>query len=128
MPAASRLRTLGFRGWYERQLIEGHAWLITGILSLVALFAAMELFVAASGWRLFGAFGVMVAGGLVCMLAFRRYLLMLAYAEHVAAHRRCEQCGTGAAEVLDTGASHEGGEEGWIKLRCRTCSHQWLIE
>lgn len=128
MPAASRLREFGFRRWYERQLIEGHAWLITGILSLIALFAGMEMFVAASGWRLFGAFGVMVATGLLCLVAFRRYLLMLAYAEHVAGHRRCGACGAGGAEVLDTGGRHEDGEEGWIKLRCRQCRQQWLIE
>jgi len=109
-------------------LIESHAYLVTGLLSLIALFSGMEMLVAATGWRLFGAFDVMVMGGMVCLLAFRRYLVMLAYAEHVAAHRRCEQCGTGAAEVLDTGTSHEGGEERWIKMRCRSCSHQWLIE
>lgn len=128
MPAASRLRALGFRRWYERQLVESHAWLVTGILSLIALFATLELFVAATGWRLFGALAIMAVAGAACVMAFRRYLLMLAYAEHVAGHRRCETCGTGGAEVLDAGAAHEGGEEGWIRLRCRRCSRQWLVE
>ncbi|MGH8619020.1 MAG: hypothetical protein ACREUW_15115 [Burkholderiales bacterium] len=128
MPSVARIRTLGFRRWYERQLLESHAYLVTGFLSLVALFAGVEQVGGSAGWRLFGALGVSVFAGMVCFGAFRRYLLMLAYAEHVASHRRCEACGTGAAEMLDAGGQREGSEEGWLKLRCRHCSHQWLIE
>lgn len=120
--------TLGFHRWYERQLLESHAYLITGFLSLIALFAGVEQVGSTGGWRLVAALGVSIFAGFVSMGAFRRYLLMLAYAEHVASQRRCETCGTGAAEMLDAGGQREGSEEGWLKVRCRKCSHQWLIE
>ena len=42
MEPAATIGRLGFRRWYERQLIEGHAWLVTLILCLVAIGACVE--------------------------------------------------------------------------------------
>ena len=40
MDIVEGVRKLGFRKWYERQLIEAHAWLVTGFLAWLL------------GWRL----------------------------------------------------------------------------
>ncbi|MGH8742527.1 MAG: hypothetical protein ACREUN_16515, partial [Burkholderiales bacterium] len=41
-PARS-IERMGFKRWYERQLLESHAWLVTCILSAFAICAALEL-------------------------------------------------------------------------------------
>jgi multisubunit Na+/H+ antiporter MnhG subunit len=42
-PARS-IGKLGFRRWYERRLIESHAWLVTAFLCLVGMAAVFEAF------------------------------------------------------------------------------------
>ena len=39
----------GFRRWYERQLIESHAYLVTAFLSLILLLAGFEALDALRG-------------------------------------------------------------------------------
>ena len=129
MPAIAAIRTLGLSRWYERQLIESHAYLVTGFLCLIALFAGLEQLSGAVGWRLFSAIALVVAAAMVCLMAVRRYLLMLAYAEHIAEQGRCGHCGHRRIAVLDAGGDR-GCELGdaWLKVRCHKCSHQWLSE
>ncbi len=129
MSAGSPLRTLGLRRWYERQLIESHAYLVTGFLCLIVMFAGLEQLSTTGGWRLFSAIAMIAAATVVCLMAVRRYLLGLAYAEHVAEQGRCARCGAvSGITVLDSGGSASGGrEEPWVNVRCRACAHQWLI-
>ena len=42
MEPADSIGRLGFARWYERRLIEGHAWFITGFICLIAIAACME--------------------------------------------------------------------------------------
>lgn len=46
MELAAHLRKYGFRRWYERQLYESHAYLVTAFLSLIAVATAAELYTA----------------------------------------------------------------------------------
>ena len=42
MTPADRIDKLGFRRWYERELIEGHAYLVTGFLSFIVIAVFLE--------------------------------------------------------------------------------------
>src|SRR5258707_3554568 len=42
MEPADSIRRLGFARWYERRLIEGHAWFISGLACVVAIAACIE--------------------------------------------------------------------------------------
>ncbi len=42
MEPAAGIGKLGFSRWYERELIEGHAWLITCFLCMLAIAACVE--------------------------------------------------------------------------------------
>ena len=74
MEPGSSIEKLGFKRWYERQLIESHAWLVSCILCALAIAATLEL----TGFRLTSfagllAFGFVYAAGLVCWHSLKRY-------------------------------------------------------
>jgi hypothetical protein len=41
---ASGIRRLGFRRWYERQLLESHFWLVSCILAMLLVAVCIETF------------------------------------------------------------------------------------
>ena len=44
MASLDIIRKRGFRVWYERQLIETHAWLVTCFLGIIATASGVEIF------------------------------------------------------------------------------------
>ena len=134
MELAEGIRKIGFRRWYERQLIEGHLYLISGILCLFTVIASFEGFsVRLPAWEVLLRLSAVIAGSAVCLWTFQRYLVMLHVAEHAAEHSVCEKCatyrglelsGARAAQALeaDRNASVPVG------VRCRACKHEWMIE
>lgn len=133
MDIAEGIRKFGFRRWYERQLIESHVYLVTGILSLILVLACLEEFsVSASGWRITLMLALMVAGGMLCVWSMARYHVMLGHAQHAAEHSVCAQCGSrGALEVVKSSAVHDefaSRAEAWLGVRCRNCGHEWMME
>ena len=133
MELSQGIRRFGFRRWYERQLIESHLYLVTGILALFMAIACFEDFGSRNpAWETLLRLAAMTAGIGVCLWTFRRYLNMLALAEYAAERSVCEKCGTyrgldlAARQVQATGA-----EEGVllpVGVRCRKCGHEWTIE
>ena len=74
MPVADRICKLGFRRWYERQLIEAHGSLVTAFLGVILVAVCMDQF----RWRDAGfkplIMLVLIVGGLVlCFKAVRYY-------------------------------------------------------
>ena len=69
MDIVQGIRKLGFRRWYERRLIEAHAFLITGFLALILAVAFLELRgeTPAGGQRVIYLLGAVasMAGGIV---------------------------------------------------------------
>jgi len=137
MELAEGIRKLGFRRWYERQLIESHLYLISGFLCLVMVLASVEeLNLRTPTWETLLRLMAMVGGAAVCLWTSRRYLVMLGFAEHAAERSVCEKCA--AYRGLDL--SHVGvsraqkrGEDGEstlnsVGVRCRQCGHEWTIE
>src|SRR5205809_4396108 len=102
-PAA--IRKHGFRKWYERQLIESHAALVTCLLCGITLAALIEeVNLVKLEWRtavLLGvAFGAIVLG----VFSWRRYITVLERAERYGERSSCPECKTyGRFDILSTG-------------------------
>ncbi len=125
MSAAKTIRRIGFRKWYERELLQCHANLVLLLLATLGLLGCAEAYSAslALGDRL-QLLAAALASAAIGLLALRRYLYMLNHAEYVANQAVCEQCDTYARwDLLDELASGSR-----LRVRCRHCSHQWEIE
>jgi hypothetical protein len=120
MEPADSIRRLGFNRWYERQLIEGHAWFVSAFACTIVIAACMEeLTFRGSALRLLAYIGVVVAAGGVGIYGIRRYGQILVQAERIGEHATCASCGTYARFKM-VSASH---------AQCRKCAHEWrLIE
>ncbi|MGA7986225.1 MAG: hypothetical protein WCA01_13680 [Burkholderiales bacterium] len=121
LPAAN-IGKLGFRRWHERQLIEGHAWFVTGLLCAIAVAALLEAlaFNDPLPQRLLTLAGAFAAG-LVGCYAFSAYFRITARAQRLADCSTCKQCGVYGSYAL-TAASSDS-----MSVRCRNCGSQWTI-
>jgi hypothetical protein len=118
------IRRLGFRKWYERELLQSHVHLVLTFVCALGLLAAFEAASHFTSWtdRVIDALAILVAGG-IGLWALRRYLYLLMHAENIANQADCPGCGVYARFTLvDTAPRHEG-----IPVRCRDCAHQWSI-
>jgi predicted Zn finger-like uncharacterized protein len=124
MRLAEGIRRLGFRKWYERELLQSHAHLALCFLCLVGIFGALE----GAGRGSWGERWDNLLGALLCVGAglwsMRRYLHLLNHAEYAAHQAECPQCKTyGRLELVQSDASGDV-----VQVRCRQCSHVWRIE
>jgi hypothetical protein len=123
MDPAAGIGKLGFKRWYERELLEGHAWLVSCVLCLLAVAACLEELslraplpqVLALGAAVFGA-------GLLAIYGWNRYRLIMAVVERIGEHSTCGACRTYAAFRLI------GTEGESLRVRCRKCAHEWRID
>jgi hypothetical protein len=124
MKLAQGIRTVGFRKWYERQLLRSHAHLAAVLLGVVAMMMALEAATryATQAERLFD-WAVAAACGAGSLWALRRYLFLLMKAEATADQANCPECG--AYGRLDLVASNAEGDS--VQVRCRQCQHAWRI-
>ena len=120
---ADGVRRLGFRKWYERELLSSHAHMVLAILSVVAMLASFEAFGGGTPTeKLMDVLFVIVCGG-VGFWSLRRYLFLLMRAEVVANQAVCAGCGEyGRFEVV---AEHRASDE--VVVCCLKCAHQWSI-
>jgi hypothetical protein len=135
---ASRIQLLGFRRWYERTLIESHAYLVTCFLGMILIATSFE----------FGQHGVVSWQGLtrivlgfcgagLCAFTLLRYRQLMIVAEMLAEKATCPSCDRYAAfEVTAHGprspeeAAHHAvrpDEYPWMRVRCRKCEHIWTV-
>ena len=134
MELAEGIRKIGFRRWYERQLIEGHLFLISGILCLFTVIGSFEGFnVRLPAWEVLLRLAAVIAGSAVCLWTFRRYLVMLHVAEHAAEHSVCEKCAIyRGLDLSGVNAMRAPGSD-WdvpapVGVRCRACGYEWEID
>lgn len=135
MASLDRIRTEGFRRWYERQLVECHAWLVSCFLGIVLVAAGMEL-AGEPGQRWMG-LGLVVAGLWAAAHGWERYRLMLQVAERFGEQAGCPVCrGYSSFDVTASGPlpMPDGGDpvlEGrptvWMQARCRKCGGEWTL-
>jgi len=123
------LRQRGFRRWYERQLIESHAYLVTGFLALIMMAVALEVIeFRRSAANLLFLVAVASGGGLVCLFAWRRFTQTLFRAEAIAEQAVCGACGTyGRFAVVSAHDAPDTVSGRVVHVRCRQCAHEWRI-
>lgn len=116
-PADSIVR-LGFARWYERQLIEGHAWFVSCVLCLVAVAAcAEELSFRGAPLRVL-AYALLVVTALkVGIYGMIRYGQIMSVAEHLGEHATCPSCGAYARFRMISAT----------EVRCRKCGNEWRL-
>jgi len=92
MAALERIGTHGFRHWHDRQVIEGHAWLATCFLAIVAVAGGFEVLGHGTvQGRTIGML-LMLAGIAAGVFSWRRYRNMLAVAHCMSARAVCPSC------------------------------------
>lgn len=116
-------KRIGFRKWYERQLLSSHAHMVLAFLSVIAMVGAMEAFRTSQGdTQMANVLFVVVCAG-IGMWALRRYLYLLMRAEQAANQASCPDCG-------DYGRFHVVGQRPRLQeidVRCRKCSRDWIF-
>lgn len=124
---AEGIRRVGFKRWYERQLIESHLYFITAFLCLIVAVAGLEGYNAnADGASRLFMLMMVVGAAIVCGWSFQRYRLMLARAVRVAERSTCDKCATYG--VLDIARRSAAELRAGLKVKCRNCGHEWHME
>ena len=138
MDPTSSIRKLGFRKWYERQLIDCHLALVTCLLCGITIAALIEdTNVAEMGWLALPRLGILVAAVAIGWLAWRRYITVLGRAELYGERSNCPSCDTyGRFNVLATGldeipsraaAAVAPLDTAWMRVECRKCGATWRM-
>jgi hypothetical protein len=125
MNLADGIRKHGFRKWYERELLRGHAHLVLLLLCVLGLMMSLE---AAMRFRSLPDQLIDIAAVLLCvgagLWALRRYLYLLTHAEAVANQADCPKCKTyGRLDLLRASTSGDT-----VLVVCRQCRHEWRID
>jgi len=118
MEPADSIGRLGFARWYERQLIEAHAWFVSGFVCMVAIAACVEelSFRGSIGRALF--YSAVVAASLaIGIYGLARYHRILAEADSLGEHATCGSCGAYARFRLVSASD----------VRCRRCGNVWRL-
>ncbi len=136
-PTASISR-LGFRKWYERELIKCHAALVTCFLCglLVACMMEQVTLVASGARPLSMLLIVFVAGGLG-WISWRSYITILERAERYGERSNCPKCETygrfrviaSGIDTIPTAAAQSVAPLAfaWMKVECRKCGTGWRM-
>ncbi len=121
MEPARTIARLGFRKWYERRLIEAHAWLVTALLCAIYVEAALEgMSPGQDALTWLGTAGGIFFGGLIVWHGLRRYFAILMEAERFSGQSTCSRCKAYAVfEVVN--------EYARFTVRCRKCQSEWSM-
>ena len=128
MDTAEGIRRIGFKRWYERQLIESHVYFVTAFLSLILVVAGFEGYSAsAEGFSRLYMLTLIVGGIVLCAWSFRRYQFMLARAVRAAERSTCSKCATyGVLDVVGGPLEPQGSAR--FTVRCCKSGHEWSME
>ena len=133
MQVGKDIARLGFRRWYERQLVESHAYLVAAFLALILLLAGFEALERRSRAATIVLSVVAAAAGTFCVVAWRRFVVLLGRAEQFAGQAGCPACKTwGRFDVIAEEGSRlddppEAGRPHWLRVRCRRCREHWTL-
>jgi hypothetical protein len=124
------IRQRGFRRWYERQLFESHAHLVTGVLSLLMMAIAIEMIEFRKSFAgLLALLAIAIVGAGLCVFAWRQFTRLLFRAEYLAERATCGACRTYARfEVIGSRRVPESLTGCSLHVRCRKCTHAWTID
>ena len=118
MEPADSIGRLGFSRWYERRLIEGHAWFVSAFICVIAIAAcAEELGFRGSIGRLFLYVLVILGAAATAIYGMVRYHQILGEAERIGEQATCGGCGAYARFKMISAS----------EARCRKCNHEWRL-
>ena len=118
MEPADSIGRLGFARWYERRLIEGHAWFVSAFICVIAIAAcAEELAFRGSIGRLLLYVLVILGAAATAIYGMVRYHQILGEAERIGEHATCGGCGAYARFKMISAS----------QARCRKCNHEWRL-
>ena len=134
----SSIRRLGFRKWYERELIKCHAALVTCLLCGLTMAALLETVDFSNfGWSPASRLAIVLASGALGWVSWKTYIRILTRAEFYGERSNCPSCGAyGAFNVIATGMDHEPGRiaetvaplpAAWMRVECRKCGTGWRM-
>ena len=90
MEPADSIRRLGFARWYERRLIEGHAWFVSGFMCMIAIAACMEELNVRGSFSRLAFYALIVASATaIGIYGLRRYQQILTEAETLGEQATC---------------------------------------
>ena len=124
---AKSIAKMGFRKWYERQLIDGHLALVTCVLAAFLAAASLEAFTfpaplpALMGWLL-----MFAAATWVTWRAWKRYQRTMLGAWRLGERAVCKQC-TAYGRFAVEGSGIKNGQTPWLDVCCRKCGFKWRM-
>ena len=137
MEPVPSITRLGFRKWYERQLILSHAALVACVICMVAVAICLEQFTYRAPLSemavTLAVFAAAMVAGWKC---FRYYSRSMTEVWRFGERSVCAQCGTyGRLNVLASGivtppaTAREPAPESsaWMNVSCRKCGHLWRM-
>ncbi|HYC35847.1 MAG TPA: hypothetical protein VEC19_05455 [Usitatibacter sp.] len=136
-PTAS-IQRLGFRKWYERELIKCHAALVTCFLCGITVAALLEqVEIVEFGWRPLSMLAIVFFASLLGWASWRSYITVLQRAERYGERSSCPNCRAYARfRVIDTGIDTYPSQaaeavaplqSAWLKVVCRKCGTGWRM-
>ena len=121
---ADGIRKVGFRKWYERELLSSHAHMVLAFLATIAMLGSFEAFRGGTMEEKLMDVLFILASAAIGLWALRRYLFLLGHAEVVANQANCPSCDEyGRFEVME-----EDRRAQRMQVRCRKCAGLWQIE
>ena len=135
MKVANDISRLGFRRWYERQLIESHVYLVGAFFGLILLLSGIEVLDIARRTPLFYLVIIVIAAaaGTGMLVAWKRFTVLLARAEQFASSAECPTCKAwGKFSVLSADSEPiddppEAGRPHWVRVKCSQCGSDWKL-
>lgn len=125
MGTPQSIRRLGFRKWYERELLQSHAHLVLLVLAALGLLGCAETYTRRLAFDdQLQIVAAALASAAIGVFALRRYLYLLNHAEFVAGQATCPVCNTYARWDLEA----ERSGEARLHAHCRHCQHRWQID
>lgn len=125
MKVAQTIQRLGFRKWYERELIQSHLHLVLLLFSALGLLGSAEAYERSAPAPEQLWIGLCAAASAaIGAWALRRYLYLLMHAEQVANQANCPDCQAYARWTIE---DHDDVQQR-LQVRCRQCGHRWPID
>jgi formate dehydrogenase maturation protein FdhE len=134
MDPTSGIRKLGFRKWYERELIKCHAALVTCFLCGLTVAALLEQIRFSDGVATAaGELAIVFAAVAIGWLSWRSYITGLERAERYGERSTCPACKVyGRFRVVASGPEVAASavsplEYAWMNVECRKCGNAWRM-
>jgi hypothetical protein len=127
MTTAERIQKIGFKRWYERTLIESHAYFVTAFLGMIVAVAGIELIgQRGAATRVLLGFLAAILGTALVGFGIHRYYRILLVAEGYGDRATCPQCRTYASfNIVAVGDA--AADPTWLRVKCRKCRNEWTM-